>query len=38
MLASRDAPVELLADALMHRLMPEDGYGDDVALLLYRRP
>jgi PAS domain S-box-containing protein len=38
MVTARQAPVEALADALMHRLMPEGGYGDDVAVLLYRRP
>ncbi|MET9368825.1 SpoIIE family protein phosphatase [Streptomyces griseoflavus] len=36
--AGRDAAVDDLADQVMVRLVPPDGYDDDVALLLYRRP
>ncbi len=36
--AGRDAAVDDLADQVMIRLTPPDGYDDDVALLLYRRP
>jgi anti-sigma regulatory factor (Ser/Thr protein kinase) len=34
----RPAPLEELADDIMDRLTPVDGYQDDVALLLYRQP
>ncbi|MDO3639015.1 SpoIIE family protein phosphatase [Mycolicibacterium arseniciresistens] len=34
----RPAPLEELADEIMDRLTPVDGYQDDVALLLYRQP
>ncbi|GLW91106.1 SpoIIE family protein phosphatase [Actinokineospora globicatena] len=30
--------LDLLADQVMTRLAPEDGYDDDVAILLYRHP
>lgn len=36
--ASRDTALEGLADEIMSRLTPSDGYQDDVALLLYRQP
>lgn len=32
-----DANAELLADRVMSGMRPDDGYADDVALLLYRR-
>lgn len=35
---NRDAALEGLADEIMSRLAPSDGYQDDVALLLYRQP
>ncbi|MEU6157403.1 SpoIIE family protein phosphatase [Streptomyces sp. NPDC047130] len=34
----RDLPADQLAARVMDRLAPEDGYDDDVALLLYRHP
>ncbi|GIE86012.1 SpoIIE family protein phosphatase [Actinoplanes regularis] len=34
----RRTPVEDLATEVMTRLAPEDGFDDDVALLLYRQP
>ncbi|GHE93083.1 histidine kinase [Streptomyces fumanus] len=34
----RDAAVDDLATQVMSRLAPENGYDDDVALLLYRHP
>jgi PAS domain S-box-containing protein len=34
----RPTPLEALADEIMDRLAPVDGYQDDVALLLYRQP
>jgi PAS domain S-box-containing protein len=34
----RDSGIDDLASRLMTRLAPEDGYDDDVALLLYRHP
>ncbi|MDK1471927.1 SpoIIE family protein phosphatase [Streptomyces sp. 549] len=34
----RDVAVDDLADRVMVRLAPADGYDDDVALLLYRHP
>ncbi|MBW5420377.1 SpoIIE family protein phosphatase [Streptomyces sp. BG9H] len=34
----RDATVDDLATQVMSRLAPENGYDDDVALLLYRHP
>ncbi|MEV6301881.1 SpoIIE family protein phosphatase [Actinoplanes sp. NPDC051861] len=36
--AGRGTPVEDLASDVMDRLAPDDGYDDDVALLLYRHP
>jgi serine phosphatase RsbU (regulator of sigma subunit)/anti-sigma regulatory factor (Ser/Thr protein kinase) len=36
--AGQRTPVEELADDVMTRLAPADGYDDDVALLLYRHP
>lgn len=33
-----DTALETLADEIMSRLSPTDGYHDDVALLLYRQP
>ncbi|MFD5449484.1 SpoIIE family protein phosphatase [Streptomyces sp. NPDC127100] len=36
--AGRDAAVDDLANQVMTRLAPADGYDDDVALLLYRHP
>jgi PAS domain S-box-containing protein len=35
---NRDTALEVLADEMMSRLAPSDGYQDDVALLLYRQP
>ncbi len=35
---NRDTALEGLADEIMSRLTPSDGYQDDVALLLYRQP
>jgi anti-sigma regulatory factor (Ser/Thr protein kinase) len=35
---NRDTSLEGLADEIMSRLAPSDGYQDDVALLLYRQP
>ncbi|WP_442008883.1 ATP-binding SpoIIE family protein phosphatase [Mycobacterium sp. 2YAF39] len=35
---NRDTALEGLADEIMSRLAPSDGYQDDVALLLYRQP
>jgi PAS domain S-box-containing protein len=35
---NRDTALEGLADEIMSRLTPTDGYQDDVALLLYRQP
>jgi anti-sigma regulatory factor (Ser/Thr protein kinase) len=35
---NRDTALEGLADEIMSRLTPRDGYQDDVALLLYRQP
>jgi anti-sigma regulatory factor (Ser/Thr protein kinase) len=32
-----DVPVEIVADAVLDRLSPNDGYDDDVAIVLYRR-
>ncbi|GAA1642436.1 SpoIIE family protein phosphatase [Actinoplanes couchii] len=37
-LQGRGEPVEDLATEVMTRLTPDDGYDDDVALLLYRHP
>jgi serine phosphatase RsbU (regulator of sigma subunit)/anti-sigma regulatory factor (Ser/Thr protein kinase)/transcriptional regulator with GAF, ATPase, and Fis domain len=34
----RDSELEHLASQIMHRLAPEEGYQDDVALLVYRHP
>ena len=34
----RGLPLDDLADQIMSRLAPSDGYQDDVALLLYRHP
>jgi PAS domain S-box-containing protein len=34
----RAVPVEDLADRVMSHLLPDGGYEDDVAVLLYRRP
>jgi anti-sigma regulatory factor (Ser/Thr protein kinase) len=36
--AGRADPVERLADRIMPLLLPDGGYEDDVAVLLYRRP
>ncbi|GAA1512978.1 SpoIIE family protein phosphatase [Sphaerisporangium rubeum] len=36
--AGRTIPIEDLAADIMTRLIPEDGFNDDVALLLYRQP
>lgn len=35
---NRDTVLEGLADEIMSRLAPSDGYQDDVAVLLYRQP
>ena len=35
---NRDTALEGLADEIMSRLAPTDGYQDDVAVLLYRQP
>lgn len=35
---NRDTALDGLADEIMSRLTPSDGYQDDVALLLYRQP
>jgi len=35
---NRDTALEGLADEIMSRLAPGDGYQDDVAVLLYRQP
>ena len=35
---NRDTALEGLADEIMSRLAPVDGYQDDVAVLLYRQP
>ena len=36
--AGRTTPIEDLAADIMARLIPADGFNDDVALLLYRQP
>ncbi|MBW8484144.1 SpoIIE family protein phosphatase [Actinomadura parmotrematis] len=36
--AGRTAPLDELAGQIMARLAPEEGYDDDVALLIYRHP
>ncbi|WP_018684900.1 SpoIIE family protein phosphatase [Actinokineospora enzanensis] len=36
--AGHDTPLHTLATHVMARLSPEDGYDDDVAVLLYRHP
>jgi PAS domain S-box-containing protein len=33
-----DLPVEAVADEILIRLAPEEGYDDDVAIVVYRRP
>ncbi|OBI74320.1 SpoIIE family protein phosphatase [Mycobacterium sp. E740] len=35
---SADLPIEEVADAVLRRLAPEQGYDDDVAIVLYRSP
>ena len=33
-----ESPAETVADAVLSRLAPEDGFDDDVAIVVYRRP
>ncbi|GLP73961.1 hypothetical protein TUM20983_10710 [Mycobacterium antarcticum] len=36
--ANIDAPAEAVADAVLRDLAPKDGFDDDVAIVVYRRP
>jgi anti-sigma regulatory factor (Ser/Thr protein kinase) len=33
-----EAPADVVADAVLSRLAPKDGFDDDVAIVVYRRP